>query len=64
MGISKANVEDHCYFNTMKKGKSMFSRLNQKSAEAVRTLQEWCAFLSYKDFINALEYNAIEGVNF
>ena len=39
MDISKANVEDHCYFNTVKKGKSMFSILDQKITEAVRNLQ-------------------------
>ena len=35
MDISKAIVEDHCCFNTMKKGKSLFSILDQKRAEAV-----------------------------
>ena len=30
----------------------------------VRTLQECCAFPSVNDFINALEYNSIEGVDF
>ena len=64
MDISKANVEDHCYFNTVKKGKAIFSILGQKRAEVVRTLQEQCAFPSNEDFINALEYNFIEGVDF
>ena len=31
-------IEDHCYFNTVTKGKSMFSLLDQKRAEAVRIL--------------------------
>ena len=44
--ISEANVEEHCYFNTVKKGKSLFSILDQKRVEAVRTLQERCAFPS------------------
>ena len=34
----------------------MFSVLDQKRAEAVRTLQEHCAFPSNEDFINALEF--------
>ena len=38
--------------------------LNQKRAEAVRTLQEYCAFRSNEEFINALEYNSIEGLDF
>ena len=62
--ISEANVEEHCYFNTAKKGKSLFSILNQKRAEVVRTLQERCAVPSDEDFINALECNSIEGVDF
>ena len=64
MDISEANVEEHCYFNTVKKGKILFSILDQKRAEAVRNLQERCAFPSNKDFINALECNFIEGVHF
>ena len=39
----------------------MFSILDQKQAEVVRSLQERSAFLSGEDFINALEYNIIEG---
>ena len=46
MNIGEANVEEHCYFNTVKKRKSLFSILNQKRAEAVRTLQERYAFPS------------------
>ena len=30
MDISKAKVDGHCYFNTVKKGKLLFSILNQK----------------------------------
>ena len=48
----------------MKKGKSLFSILDQKRAETGRNLQEYCAFPSNKDFINALECNSIEGVDF
>ena len=64
MGISKANVEDHCYFDTVKKGKSLFSILDQKRAKGVRTLQERCTFPSEQYFINALECNSIEGIDF
>ena len=60
MNVSEANMEEHCHFNTVKKGKSLFSMLDQKRAEVVRTLQERCAFPSDKDFINALECNSIE----
>ena len=60
MDISEENVEEHCYFNTVKKGKLLFSILRQKRAEAVRTLQKRCAFPSNKDFINALECNSID----
>ena len=35
-----------------------------KESQEVKTLQECCAFLSDEDFINALEYNAIKGVDF
>ena len=63
MDISEANVENHSFFNTVKIGKLMFSIFDQKIAEAVRILQERYAFLSNKDFINALECNAIEGVD-
>ena len=64
MDISKANVKDYCYFNTVKKRKSMCSILDQKRAKAVRILQEQCACPSDEDFINELECNAIEGVDF
>ena len=42
----------------------MYSILDQKRTEAVRILQERCAFPSEEDFINALECNSIEGVDF
>ena len=45
----------------MKQGESLFSILVQKRAEAVRILQERCAFPSDNDFINALECNSVEG---
>ena len=48
----------------MKKGKLLFSILDQKRVEVVRTLQEHCALPSDKEFINALECNSIEGVDF
>ena len=64
MDISEANVEEHCHFNTMKKRNSLFSILDQVRAEAVKILQELCAFLSDKDFIDAMECNSIEGVDF
>ena len=62
--ISKANVDEYCYPNTVKRGKSLFSILNQKRAEAIRILQERCVYPSDKDFTNALEYNSIVGVDF
>ena len=40
------------------------SILNQKRSEAVRTLQEPCAFPFDEDFINAPECNSVEGVDF
>ena len=61
MDVSEANVKERCYFNSVKKGKSSLSILNRKRAEAVRTLQERCAFPSDKEFINALECNSVEG---
>ena len=64
MDISDTDVDEHCYLNTEKKRKTMFSTLDQKRAEAVRILQEQCGFPSDKDFINALEYNSIDGVDF
>ena len=64
MDISEADLDKHVYLNTMKKGKTIFSILDQKRAEAVRILQEQCGFPSDKDFINALECNSIDGVDF
>ena len=40
MDISEADLEEHCYLNTVKKGKTTFSVLDQKRAEAVKILQE------------------------
>ena len=57
-------MEEHCHFNTVKKGKSLISILDQKRAKAVRTLLVNCAFPFNKDFINVLECNSIEGVDF
>ena len=48
----------------MKQRKSLFSILDQKRVETVRFLQQFCVFPSSKDFINALEYNFIEGKDF
>ena len=64
MDISEADLDKHCYLNTVKKGKTIFSILDQKRAEAVRILQEQCGFPSDKDFIHALECNSIDGVDF
>ena len=64
MDISEANLEEHCYLNTVKEGKIIFSILDQKQAKVVRILQERCDFPSDEDFINALECNSIEGVDF
>ena len=64
MDIIEANVEEHFYSNTVKKGNGLDSILVQKRAEVVRNLQEHCAFPSDEDFINALECNSIEGVDF
>ena len=33
MGISETNMEEHCYFNTEKKGISLFSIFNQKTLD-------------------------------
>ena len=44
MDISEAELDKHCYLNTVKKGKTTFSILDQKRAEAVRILQETCGF--------------------
>ena len=64
MDISKADGDEYCYLNTVKQGRLFYSILDQKRAEAVRILQERCAFPSDKDFINALECNYIEGMDF
>ena len=64
MDISKAELDKHCYLNTVKDRKTTFSILDQKRAEAVRILQERCGFPSDKDFQNALECNSIEGIHF
>ena len=64
INIIETNEEEHCYFNTVKKGKGLFSILDQKRVEAVRNLQECRVFLSNGDFINALEYNSSEGMDF
>ena len=64
MDISKAELDEHCYLNTVKDRKTTFSILNQKRAEAVRILQERCRFPSDYDFINALKCNSIDGVDF
>ena len=57
-------MDKHYYLNIVKDGKTTFSILDQKRAEAVRILQERCGFPSDKDFINTLECNSIEGVDF
>ena len=64
MDISEADGDEHCYLNTVKQGKSLYSILDQKRVEAVRILKERCAFPSDKDFINALECNSIEWLDF
>ena len=64
MDISKAEIDKHCYLYTVKDRKTTFSILDQKRAEAVRVLQEKCEFPSDVDFINALECNSIDGVDF
>ena len=64
MDISKSDSDEHCYLNTVKQGKALYSILDQKREEAVRILQERYPFLSEEDFINALECNSIEEVDF
>ena len=39
MDISKADVDEHCYLNTVNQGKSSFSILDQNRDEAIRILQ-------------------------
>ena len=53
MDISEADLDEHCYLNTVKKGKTIFSVLNQKRAEVIKILQEQCGFLTDEDFIQA-----------
>ena len=60
--ISKADLEEHCYLNTEKKRKTLFSILDQEIAEVVMILQEQYGFSSDKDSINALECDFIDGV--
>ena len=50
--ISEVDMDKHCYLNTVKKRKTIFSILDQKRAEAVRILQEQYSFPSDEDFIN------------
>ena len=64
MNISEGDVDEYCYLNTVKPGNSLFSILDQKRAEIVRILQKRCTFPLDTDFINTLECNSIEGVNF
>ena len=64
MDISEADGDEHCYLNTAKQGKVLYSILDQKRVEAVKILQERCAFPSDHDFVNALECNSIEGADF
>ena len=64
MDISEADLDKHCYLNTMKERKTTLSILDQKRAGADRILQEKCGFPSDEDFIYALKCNFIEGVDF
>ena len=64
MDINEADLDEHCYLNTVKRGKTTFSIIYQKRAEAVRILQEGCNFPSDKDSIHALECNSVDGVDF
>ena len=57
-------MNKNCYLNTVKDRKTTFSILDQKRAEAVRVLQERCGFPLDVDFINALECNSIDRVDF
>jgi len=62
--IGEGDIDGYCNFNTVAKGKLMFSQLDQNRAKAVRILQEQCGFPSDHDFIHALECNMIPGVDF
>ena len=64
MDISEADLNKHCYLNTVNEGKTTFSIIDQKRSDAIRILQERCGFPSDKDFIHTLEWNSIEGVDF
>ena len=64
MDISKAKTDKHSYLNIVKDRKTTCSILDQKRAQAVRFFQERCRFPSDVDFINALECNSIDGVDF
>ena len=64
MDTSENDLDEHYYHNTVKDGKTTFSILDQKRAEAVRILQERCGFPSDEDFINTLECNSIDRVDF
>ena len=55
MDISEADLDEHCYLETVKKGKTIFSVLDQKRTEAVRILQERSRFPSDEDFIYAIK---------
>ena len=64
MNISEANLDEYCYLNTVKEGKTTFSIVDQKRAEAFRILQKRGGFPSDEDCIHVLECNSIEGVDF
>ena len=62
--LNLAQDDHQCHFNTIEKTKMQFSTQDQKRAEKVRILQERCGYPSDEDFINALECNIIQGVDF
>ena len=62
--LNLAQDDQQCHFNTIEKTKMQFSTQDQKRAEKVRILQERCGYPSDEDFINALECNIIQGVDF
>ena len=64
MDISEAEIDEHCYLNTVKDRKTTVSIFYQTRAQAVRVLQERCGFPSDVNFINALECNPIDRVHF
>ena len=64
MDISEDDLEKHCYLNTVKEGKTIFSILDQKRTETVIIFQQRYGFQSDKNFIHALECNSIDGVEF